>query len=102
MVLTGPLIRRRLALCIALFFLLFLALTARLFDLTVLQANALQQRAQAQWTSESIIAPARGRILDRKGQVLALSATAYIASVSPRQVIVPSCSTSSTMRCPLK
>ena len=86
MVLTGPRIRRRLALCIILFFLLFVVLAARLFDLTVLQANALQRRAQAQWTSESVIAPTRGRILDRNGQVLAMSATAYIASVSPRQV----------------
>ena len=89
MVLTGPLIRRRLALCMALFFLLFCVLTIRLFDLTVLQAKVLQQRAQAQWTSESVVAPTRGSIYDRKGQVLALSATAYIASVSPRQVADP-------------
>ena len=86
MVLTGPVIRRRLALLTAIFFALFWALGLRLFQLQILQANALQQRAQAQWTSESIIAPTRGQIRDRNGAVLALSATAYTLSVSPRRV----------------
>ena len=86
LVLTGPVIRRRLALCMAAFFLLFTALAARLFDLQILQAEQLQRRAQAQWTSESMLRPTRGRILDRKGRVLAQSATAYTVCVSPRQV----------------
>lgn len=70
----------------ALFLALFLALIGQLFNLQVLRANELQDRAQAQWTSESAIAPTRGSILDRNGNVLAMSASAYIASVSPRQV----------------
>ena len=37
-------------------------------------------------TSESVIAPTRGGIYDRNGTALALSATAYTASASPRQV----------------
>ena len=86
MVLTGPVIRRRLALLMAIFFALFAALSGRLFQLQVIQAKSLQMRAQAQWTSESIIQPTRGRILDRSGTVLAQSATAYTLSVSPRQV----------------
>lgn len=86
MVLTGPVIRRRLVLLMAVFFALFLGLSARLFYLQVLQAQALQTRAQAQWTSESAIQPTRGRILDRNGTVLAQSATAYTLSVSPRMV----------------
>ncbi len=86
MVLTGPVIRRRLALCMAVFFLLFSALGVRLFFLQVISAESLQRRAQAQWTSESAIQPARGMLLDRNGAVLAQSATAYAASVSPRQV----------------
>ena len=86
LVLTGPIIRRRLALCMAVFFLLFSALGVRLFFLQVISAEALQRRAQAQWTSESAIRPARGMLLDRNGAVLAQSATAYTASVSPRQV----------------
>lgn len=86
MVLTGPVIRRRLAVCMAVFFMLFSALSARLFNLQVIRAEELQRRAQGQWTSESVIAPTRGMILDRKGRVLAQSATAYAASCSPRQV----------------
>lgn len=89
MVLTGPIIRRRLALCMAAFFLLFCVLTARLFYLQVVQAEDLQRRAQAQWTSQSVIAPTRGKILDRNGTVLAMSATAYTVSASPRQVVDP-------------
>ena len=86
LVLTGPVIRRRLALCMAVFFMLFTALAGRLFFLQVIAAEDLQRRAQSQWTSESAIQPTRGRILDRNGAVLAQSATAYTASVSPRQV----------------
>ena len=86
MVLTGPVIRRRLAVCMAVFFMLFSGLSARLFNLQIIQAEDLQRRAQGQWTSESVIAPTRGSIMDRKGRVLAQSATAYAASVSPRQV----------------
>ena len=89
MVLTGPVIRRRLALLMAVFLALFLTLSARLFQLQVLEAEQLQIRAQAQWTSESTIQPTRGRILDRNGSVLAQSATAYTLSVSPRQVKDP-------------
>ena len=89
LVLTGPVIRRRLALCMAVFFLLFSGLGARLFFLQVVTGKALQQRAQSQWTSESAISPTRGMILDRHGAVLAQSATAYTASVSPRQVHDP-------------
>lgn len=85
-VLTGPVIRRRLALLLLIFFLLFSALSLRLFQLQLLQAEDLQLRAQTQWTSESIIQPTRGRIYDRNGAVLAQSATAYTLCVSPRQV----------------
>lgn len=86
MVATGPVIRRRIALCLAVFFVLFVVLCARLVVLQVIRAEELQERARNQWTSQSTIAPRRGSILDRNGNVLAISATAYIASVSPRQV----------------
>ena len=71
LVLTGPVIRRRLALLMAIFFALFLVLGLRLFSLQLLQAEELQLRAQNQWTSESVIRPTRGKILDRNGAVLA-------------------------------
>lgn len=86
MVLTGPIIRRRLALCLTVFFMLFMALTSRLFYLQCIAAEDLQRRAQAQWTSESTIRPTRGMILDRNGAVLAQSATAYAVCASPRQI----------------
>lgn len=73
----------------AVFFLLFSALGGRLFFLQVISGESLQRRAQSQWTSESAIRPTRGMILDRNGSVLAQSATAYTASVSPRQVSDP-------------
>lgn len=86
LVLTGPVIRRRLALCMAIFFGLFVALGARLFYLQCIAAEDLQRRAQAQWTNESVISPTRGQIVDRNGTVLAQSATAYTVCASPRQV----------------
>ena len=48
LVLTGPIVRRRLAVCLAAFFILFLVLTARLFYLQAIAAEDLQRRAQAQ------------------------------------------------------
>ena len=63
MVLTGPVIRRRLALLMAIFLALFLLLGGRLIQLQILEAEDLQLRAQSQWTSESTIQPTRGRIL---------------------------------------
>ncbi|MBQ2955666.1 MAG: PASTA domain-containing protein [Clostridia bacterium] len=69
-----------------LFVVLFLMLAARLFVLQIIRSEELQRRAQAQWTSEAVIIPQRGDILDRNGYPLAMSASAYIASVSPRQV----------------
>lgn len=89
MVLTGPVIRRRLALCMAIFFGLFVALGGRLFYLQCIAAEDLQRRAQAQWTSESVIRPTRGMIVDRNGTVLAQSATAYTVCASPRQITDP-------------
>lgn len=89
MVFTGPLIRRRIALLMAIFFVLFLLLCVRLFALQIVQAQALQLRAQSQWTSESVIEPTRGKIYDRNGNILAQSATAYTLSASPRQIENP-------------
>ncbi len=86
MISTGSIIRKRILVCMTLFLGLFLILVGQLFNLQIIRADELQSRAQGQWTSESIIAPIRGSILDRNGAVLAMSATAYIASVSPRQV----------------
>lgn len=73
----------------AVFFTLFLALGARLFTLQVMEAQALQEKAKSQWTRASVLTPRRGAIYDRTGKTLAISATAYIASASPRQIADP-------------
>ena len=89
MVLQGPVVRRRLALGMAVFFALMLVLSARLFVLQVVRSAELVSRAVNQWTNESVISARRGPILDRNGNVLAISASAYTVSASPRQVSDP-------------
>ena len=86
MIATGSVIRKRILIMMAVFALSTLALIAQLFNLQVVRAQELQQRAQRQWTSESVVAPRRGSILDRNGVPLAVSATSYTACASPRQV----------------
>ena len=70
----------------AAFLALMSALAVQLFNLQIVRAQELQERARRQWTSEAVIAPRRGSILDRNGTPLAVSATSYTACVSPRQV----------------
>ena len=89
MVLQGPVVRRRLALGMAVFFALGVLLSARLFVLQVIRSEELVSRAVNQWTNESVISARRGSILDRNGNVLAISASAYTVSASPRQVRSP-------------
>ena len=86
MIATGSVIRKRILVMMAAFLALMLALCAQLVNLQILRANELQQRAQRQWTSEAVIAPRRGAILDRNGETLAVSATSYTACATPRQV----------------
>ncbi|MBQ8954757.1 MAG: hypothetical protein IJ048_11640, partial [Clostridia bacterium] len=86
MIATGSVIRKRILIMMAAFLALMLALCAQLFNLQIVRAHELQQRAQRQWTSEAAIAPRRGAILDRNGTALAVSATSYTACATPRQV----------------
>ncbi len=74
------------AILVLIFFGLFCLLAWQLFYLQVIKGRELQKRAQGQWTQESQIQPERGAVYDRNGSLLAVSATAYTASVSPRQV----------------
>ena len=60
---------------------LFLLVVARLWQLTVLEAEALTQRGVSQWTKEGIVMARRGTILDRGSNVLALSATSYLSLI---------------------
>ena len=71
------------------FFLLFLCVVARLFDLQIVQSEALTARGVAQWTRSGIVSARRGSIVDTQGRILAQSMTSFILSASPREVTDP-------------
>ena len=68
---------------------LFLLVTGRLWQLTVLEADALTQRGVNQWMKEGVVTARRGTITDRNNNVLALSATSYMVCADPRLVENP-------------
>ena len=65
---------------------LYGAVLVRIISLTVIQGEALTARGVQQWTQEGKVEARRGSIVDRNGETLALSTTAYIVSVNPRRV----------------
>ena len=71
------------------FFLLFLCVAARLFELQIVQSEALTQRGVAQWTRSGIVSARRGSSVDTNGRILAQSMTSFILSASPREVTDP-------------
>ena len=71
------------------FFLLFLCVVLRLFDLQIVQSEALTRRGVAQWTRSGIVSARRGSIEDTQGRILAQSMTSFILSASPREVTDP-------------
>jgi len=79
-------IRRRVFTLLVLLVFLFLILTIRIVTLTTVESVALTQRGIRQWTRDGIVYARRGDILDTHGQMLVMSATAYIVSVNPRKV----------------
>lgn len=68
------------------FFLLFLCVIARLFDLQVFESQALTQRGVRQWTRSGTVAARRGDIVDTHGKLLAQSITSFIISARVRDV----------------
>ncbi|MDD3335769.1 MAG: penicillin-binding transpeptidase domain-containing protein [Eubacteriales bacterium] len=79
-------IRKRVFLLLVILIFLFTVLVARIAYLTTSQAASLTQRGIRQWTREGTVYARRGNILDRNGQTLVLSATAYIVSADPRKI----------------
>ena len=65
---------------------LFAALLARLFYVQVIWGPELQEKALLQWTMDSSLSAERGRIVDRDGQALAQSGTAYTVEINPKQI----------------
>ena len=65
---------------------LYGAVLVRIISLTVIQGEELTARGVKQWTQEGKVEARRGSIVDRNGETLALSTTAYIVSVNPKRV----------------
>ena len=78
--------KRRLFTLLIIIGLLFVLLLGRLFYVQVIWGPDLQEKALLQWTMDTSLSAERGRILDRDGQVLAQSGTAYIVEVNPMQI----------------
>lgn len=79
-------VRKRLLLVMILLFLLFGMVGLRIGSLTILQAEELTARGVNQWTRQGAVSARRGTVLDRNGETLVISATAYIVSANPRQI----------------
>ncbi|HIJ82875.1 MAG TPA: penicillin-binding protein 2, partial [Magnetococcales bacterium] len=69
-----------------LYMLAFSVLTLRAVDLTVIQADSLQQRARSQHKKKIVMTANRGRILDRNGRTLAISLPMQAISVDVDQI----------------
>ncbi len=70
-------IRKRMVIVLAGLSFLFILLFSRMFYVMVVQSSKYKAYAVDQWTSEVKIAAKRGRILDRNGNELAVSANVY-------------------------
>ena len=79
-------VRKRMLLTVVILGALFLLVICRLWQLTVLEAEALTTRGVSQWTKAGIVTARRGTIVDRNNSVLALSATSYMVCADPRLV----------------
>ena len=82
----GLQVKKRLLVLMSMLILLFLLVGVRIGGLTFVEGEALTRRGVAQWTREGVVAAQRGAILDRNGEPLVLSATAYMVSVNPRLI----------------
>ena len=71
------------------FFLLFLCVVGRLFNLQILRAEELTRRGTQQWTRSGIVSAKRGDIVDTNGKLLAQSITSFIVSARVREVSDP-------------
>lgn len=82
-------IKPRLLLSTLFFFLLFLALGWRAFQLQVLKGAELKRLGERQHLKEWVLLPKRGTILDRDGEPLALSLEGQSVYARPRRLKEP-------------
>ena len=78
--------RRTLALLLVFGVAAFLALFAKIYDLTITRHDELQDGASAQQMSSNVITPSRGAIYDRNGVPLAISASADTIFLDPNAI----------------
>ncbi len=71
------LVKRRMLIVFFILFLLFFLLISRLSYVMIVKGKDYKERAILQWTSDVRIAAKRGRILDRNGKELAISANVF-------------------------
>lgn len=65
------------------FVLVFIGIFIQLFNIQILKHEAYERKAIGQQTQDTAIQPKRGSILDRNGNELAISASAYMVTMSP-------------------
>ena len=82
----GLVTRKRLLTMLTALTMLFALVGIRIGFLTIRDTEALTARGVRQWTREGVVTAQRGRIEDTRGDVLALSTTAYIVTANPQQV----------------
>ncbi|HIT70229.1 MAG TPA: PASTA domain-containing protein [Candidatus Aphodomonas merdavium] len=82
----GMIVRKRLIWLAAVITVLFFSVIVRVGRLSIVDAEELVKRGEAQWTRTGAVTAERGSILDANGGILAHNATAYIVAVSPRLV----------------
>ena len=82
-------IRKRIAIMLSILTLCFFLVGVRIGSLTLFQGKALTARGVRQWTREGVVSAQRGAIVDRNGDILSQSTTAYIVSVNPQLVDDP-------------
>ena len=67
---------------------LFIPIVAEIWKISVTQHEFYQQKATKQQTLDMSVTASRGDIMDRNGNVLAMSATVYNLVVSPRDLVL--------------
>ena len=87
-------LRMRIAATAGVFFMLFVVALARAFQLCVLEGSSLRELASRQHRQRVALPPERGPIVDRHGDLLALtveSAAVYVRphALAPNRDIVP-------------
>lgn len=78
--------KKRLTILFYVALLLMLVIAGRLAQLMFFNAEDLQDKAENQWTRELAVAPKRGSILDRNGEILATSAMAESVLLHPKDI----------------